>query len=155
MPMLQCAQRATGLVFNANIHSMKRQVQNVHCQLQIHVIDILLQMCTSFKGDYDHSSTPLLMHKERCRLLKGYNTKQYPLRTSTIDESSVLGNIAVINDIYINQLKMTHDQLSDMVIPSINDQSTNEEQRCSERQTSIHSSDSNAYGSVLDFSTSA
>ncbi|KAF8551153.1 hypothetical protein OG21DRAFT_1513121 [Imleria badia] len=51
------------------------------------------------------------------------------LRTSragpTIDDSYVSGIIAVINDVYINQLKMTHEELSDMAIPSINDQSTN------------------------------
>ena len=52
-------------------------------------------------------------------------TKQYRLRTSTIDESSVAGNIAVVNDVYINQLKMTHEELSGLAVPSINDQSTN------------------------------
>jgi hypothetical protein len=56
---------------------------------------------------------------------KGYCTKQFPLRTSTIDESSITGNIAVIHNVYICQLQMTHDELSDYAIPSFNDQSTN------------------------------
>ena len=74
---------------------------------------------------YKHSLAPLLKHRERRRLPKGYKTNQYPLQTSTIDESSVSGNIAVINDVYINQLKMTHDDLSDIAVPCINDQSMN------------------------------
>ncbi|KAF8834574.1 hypothetical protein BDN67DRAFT_985220 [Paxillus ammoniavirescens] len=49
----------------------------------------------------------------------------YLIRTSTIDESSITGNITVIHDVYINQLKMTHELLADQAIPSINDQSTN------------------------------
>ena len=75
--------------------------------------------------DYKSCSAPSLSHEERCKLPKGHKTKQYPLHTLTIDESSVSGNLSVINDVYINQLKMTHNQLSDFVIPSINDQSTN------------------------------
>ena len=56
---------------------------------------------------------------------KDYWTKQYPLCTSTIDESLITGNIAVINDVYVNQLKMTHMELTEWVIPSINNQSIN------------------------------
>jgi len=122
--MLQRAQRATDLSFYADVHPTKEQLWNIRYQVRIHIIDIFLQGHASFKH-YEHHSAPLLRHKERCRLPKGYKTKQYPLRTSTIDESSVSGNIAVINDVYINQLKMTHGQLSDMAILSINDQSTN------------------------------
>ena len=44
---------------------------------------------------------------------------------TTIDESSITGNIAVIHDVYINQLKMSPQALLDMAIPSINDQLTN------------------------------
>jgi len=36
-----------------------------------------------------------------------------------------MGNIAVINNVYLNQLKMTHEQLSDRAIPCINDHSMN------------------------------
>jgi hypothetical protein len=56
---------------------------------------------------------------------KGYCTKQFPLCTSTTDESSITGNIAVIHNVYIRQLQMTHDELSDYAIPSFNNQSTN------------------------------
>lgn len=56
---------------------------------------------------------------------KDYQIKQYPLCTSTIDKRLISGNIAVINDVYINQLKMTHAELAERVIPSFNDQAMN------------------------------
>ena len=55
----------------------------------------------------------------------GHPTQQFPLRTSTIDESSISGNIAVVNDVYTNQLKMVHEELADQAVHSLNDQSTN------------------------------
>ena len=123
-PMLHHVHCVADLNFNADIHPTKQQHQSIHYQACVNVIHILLQECTSFQ-DYKFHSAPSLSHKERCRLPKGHKTKQYSLHTSTINESSVSGNIAVINDMYINQLKMTHEQLSDFAIPGINDQSTN------------------------------
>jgi hypothetical protein len=92
-------------------------------QLRVHIINILLQCSSQFR-DYPHHKDVALQNKSRCKLPIGHKTKQYPLRTSTIDESSVTGNIAVINDMYMNQLKIMPEQLSDRAIPSINDQST-------------------------------
>ncbi|KAF9223166.1 hypothetical protein BS17DRAFT_809051 [Gyrodon lividus] len=123
-PMLQRAQQASDLTFDADIRPNLNQVTASQSQLKIHVIDILLQYNAHFK-DYEYRLDPMLQHEERRRLPKGHKTKQYPLRTSTIDESSITGNIAVIHDVYINQLKMSHQALSDTAIPSINDQATN------------------------------
>ncbi|KAG0698558.1 hypothetical protein DFH29DRAFT_1081734 [Suillus ampliporus] len=118
-PILQRAQVASNLMFNADVRPTYDQMMSHHRQLCIHVVNILLEACSDFK-DF-----PPLLHHERRKLLVGYRTKQYPLCTSTIDESSVSRNIAVINDVYINQLKMTHEELLDRAIPSFNDQSTN------------------------------
>ncbi|KAI9567204.1 hypothetical protein HD554DRAFT_2329279 [Boletus coccyginus] len=87
--MLHWAQRATDLVFYANVHPTKEQLRNICYQAQTHSIDILLQGHASFK-DYEHHLAPLLKHKEQRRLPKGYKTKQYPgpFRTSTVDENS-------------------------------------------------------------------
>ena len=123
-PMLQQAHRASDLTFNADIRPTKWQIQSIHHQARVDVIDILLDGCGSFKS-YVHRAAPSLKHEPQHKLPKGHKTQQYPLWTSTIDESSVLGNIAMINDVYINQLKMTHNQLSEFAIPSINVQSTN------------------------------
>ena len=90
----------------------------------VHVVNIPLDGDSTFYN-YPHRSDPLLQHEPRRKLPAGVKIKQFPLRISTIDGSSVSGTIAVINDVYINQLKTTHEELSDMAIPSINDQSTN------------------------------
>ncbi|KAG0695407.1 hypothetical protein DFH29DRAFT_1030621, partial [Suillus ampliporus] len=90
--ILQRAQVASNLMFNADVRPTYDQMMSHHRQLRIHVINILLEACSDFKG------FPPLPHHECRKLLVGYRTKQYPLRTSTIDESSVSGNIAVIND---------------------------------------------------------
>ncbi|KAF8119144.1 hypothetical protein EV363DRAFT_1593479 [Boletus edulis] len=107
-PMLSRARQASDLRLSSDSAS--------------HIIDILLDCCKPFE---DYERPLVLLHPERRKIPKGYQTKQYPLRTSTIDESSITGNIAVINDVYVNQLKMTHAELADWAIPSINDQSTN------------------------------
>ncbi|KAG1765406.1 hypothetical protein EDD22DRAFT_978741 [Suillus occidentalis] len=80
-PMLTRALDATPLTFNSDMSSF-------HSQLRIHVIDILLATCSDFKN---YERTDILQHS--------YCTKQFPLRTSTIDESSITGNIAVIHDL--------------------------------------------------------
>ncbi|KAF8419230.1 hypothetical protein L210DRAFT_3426290 [Boletus edulis BED1] len=125
--MLQRANQATDLTFNGDVRPTNDQVRAFYGQLRIHIIAVLLDVCTSFNGPlgYQDRSDPLLKHEERRKPPKGYKTKQFLLRTSTIDESSISGNIAVINDVYVNQVKMTHEQLLDRAIPSINDQSTN------------------------------
>ncbi|KIJ05902.1 hypothetical protein PAXINDRAFT_20870 [Paxillus involutus ATCC 200175] len=123
-PMIARAQQASDLTFNADVRPNDDQVKSFHAQLRIHIIETLLDCCKSFH-DYKRLHGHLFHHLQRRKIPKGYRTKQYPLRTSTIDESSITGNIAVINDVYINQLKMTHEQLADQAIPSINDQATN------------------------------
>ncbi|KIJ57647.1 hypothetical protein HYDPIDRAFT_44852 [Hydnomerulius pinastri MD-312] len=123
-PILDRVTKASGLSFNVDVRPDANQMKSFDSHLRLHVINILLDSCPEFKH-YKPRSDPLLRCGERRKMPKGYRTKQYPLRTSTIDESSVTGNIAVINDVYITQLKMSHEQLSDMAVPSINDQSTN------------------------------
>ncbi|KAG2044369.1 hypothetical protein BDR03DRAFT_930435 [Suillus americanus] len=70
------------------------------------------------------SGTFAILYEHR-KMPKGYCTKQFPLCTSAIDESLITGNIAIIHDVYIRQLQITHDELSDYAIPSFNNQSTN------------------------------
>jgi hypothetical protein len=118
-PIRQRALTASDLTFNADVRPTQSQMVSFHKQLRVHTVNILLGFCLYFK-DFTK-----LQHHERRKIPVGYCTKQYPLRTSTIDESSVSGNIAVINDVYINQLNMTHGDLSERAIPSFNDQSTN------------------------------
>jgi hypothetical protein len=121
-PMLNHALNPSEMTFNADVRPMFDQMHSFRSHLRIHLVDILLGHCTGFK---DYQKTTILQHSERRKMPKGYRTKQFPLCTSTIDESSITGNIAVIHDVYINQLRMRHEDLSDRIVPSYNDQATN------------------------------
>ena len=121
-PIISRVHQASDLRFSSDVLSSRDQAIAYHSQLWIHIVNILLNCCKSFK---DYKRSPVLLPPECCKMPKGYRTKQYPLRASTIDESSITGNIAVINDIYIHQLKMTHGELAEHAIPSINDQAMN------------------------------
>ncbi|KAG1884573.1 hypothetical protein F4604DRAFT_1878642 [Suillus subluteus] len=87
-PMLNRALNATALTFNADVRPTLSQMSSFCSQLHIHIIDILLETCSNFKN---YERPDVLQHS--------YRTKQFPLRTSTIDESSITGNITVIHDI--------------------------------------------------------
>ncbi|KAG0695544.1 hypothetical protein DFH29DRAFT_1083321 [Suillus ampliporus] len=119
-PMLNRALDATEISFATDVRPTRDQMGSFRSQLRIHVIEILLANCSNFV-DYNRS---MLCHGECHKMPQGYRTKQFPLWTLTIDESSITGNTAVIHDVYINQLQMQHHELSDRAIPSFNDQST-------------------------------
>jgi hypothetical protein len=123
-PMVLRAAQATGLRFSRDVLSTFKQTEAFGDQLHVHVIKILLDGDSAF-NNYPRHSDPLLQHKPRRQLPAGIKTEQFPLRPSTIDKNSVSGILSVINHVFINELKMTHEELSDMAIPTINDQSTN------------------------------
>jgi predicted outer membrane protein len=55
----------------------------------------------------------------------GYITKQYPVKVNTIDESSVEAQPKVLDNIYIQQMKMKHKDLNNSAHPLFADQHTN------------------------------
>ena len=55
----------------------------------------------------------------------GYKTKEFVIRTTTIDEGSTEGNIEVANDQYFMQLAFEKNDLDDTAILLIHDQATN------------------------------
>ena len=68
---------------------------------------------------------PTLQPITRRALAANNKTQQFPLRTTTIEESLVHGNLLVHEDAYLVQLGQETDDLVKYAIPSINDQSTN------------------------------
>ena len=90
----------------------------------MHVINILFDFAKSFE-EFLPPDNPCLIHADHHKMPNGHHTKQFPLQTSTIDESSISGNITVVNDVYTNQLKLSLKQLFDHAVPSINNQSMN------------------------------
>jgi hypothetical protein len=55
----------------------------------------------------------------------GYVTEQFLIWATTIEEATVRGNILFHNNVYLNQLKQTHEDICGHAIPTFNDQLTN------------------------------
>ena len=121
-PIMEWFKSTKGLDYNRDIRPTLEQLLSVHSQLKIVVVVALLKHCTEFKP---YAERPDLQHTARRCIPKGYCTEQYPIHITTIEEASVRGNILFHDDVYMNQLKRTHAELSKYGIPSINDQLTN------------------------------
>ena len=113
--------RTEGLSYAHNIQQTRDQLESHFEQLIVHTIRVLCHL----KGSEGIINHPDFQHLPRWKLPAGHATKQYPLRASHIEEASVKGNIAVVNDVYISQLGMSENDFGDRVVPCINDQLTN------------------------------
>ncbi|KAH0834873.1 hypothetical protein J3R83DRAFT_10518 [Lanmaoa asiatica] len=122
-PMLTWAQKSIDLAFAHDVRPTSDQRKAVRSQIRVHIINILLEFSKPFEG-FPHLEDSCLKHLDRCKMPSGHHMKQYLLHISMIDKSSISGNIAVVNDVYINQLKINPDYLFDQAVPSINDQLT-------------------------------
>lgn len=98
-----------GLKFKYDLCPSPIQRQSFLFQLKVVLVLVLSKYVTKF-GAY--SDRQALQHKPRRPLPKWYVTKQYPLRTTTIEEATVRGNLLFHDDIYITQLKQPKDRLS-------------------------------------------
>ena len=110
------------LHFYEDVQPSLSQMESIQRQLSLHVIETLVKWVPEFSR---YSSHPDLRHEQHRFVPQGYKTQQFPLRVSTIEENSIKGNIAVLQDIYINQLGLKEGDFADLAIPCINDQSTN------------------------------
>ena len=145
VPLLARAKTAANLDLNADICPTIEQSANFLRQLQSYVVRVLCRYHRDFKH---YLEIPILQNVPRWRMPDGHKTKQFPLRITTIDKSTTVGNIAVHHDTYITQLKLTYKDLSDMAIPSINDQSTNARIRGAK---ALHAQDVNPFTRVQCF----
>ena len=110
------------LHFSEDIQPSLSQLGCIQRQLSLHVAETSVNWVPEFSH---YKSHPDLQHEQRRSVPRGYKTQQFPLRVSTIEENSIKGNIAVLRNIYVDQLGLTEDDFSDLAIPCINDQSTN------------------------------
>jgi len=104
--ILEQACMATDLSFNADIRPLIKQQSLFNAQLRIHIIQILTKYVVSFS---DYAISIKLQHQPRQQIPAGYITKQYPLKVNTVDESSIKGQPKVLDNIYIEQMKMKHE----------------------------------------------
>jgi len=77
-----------------------------HHNTLINFVEILAKYIPDFLAYPKH---PKLQHKVCRPMPKDFVTKQYLLCVSTIDESSITGQPKVLNNIYIEQLKLKHE----------------------------------------------
>jgi hypothetical protein len=110
------------LHFANDIQPLLSQLESTQRQLSLHVIGTSAKWVPGFLA---YKSHPGLQHKQRRFVPQGHKTEQFHLSVSTIEESSIKGNIAVLRNIYIDQLGLNEDDFADLAIPCINDQSTN------------------------------
>jgi len=122
VPILERARTASDLTFSADVRPSLKQQRSFNAQLKVHLVQILAKYAAGF-GDYAKSSK--LQHHPRRQMPAGYITKQYPLKVNTVDESSIEGQPKVLDNVYIEQMKMTHEDLNDSARPLFGDQHTN------------------------------
>ena len=99
-----------------------KQLTCLNHQFSVIILRVLFKHCSHYS---DYASDPDLQPIPRRALAVDGKTKQFPLRTTTIEEASIQGNLTVHDDTYLNQLGREAKDLVHHVIPSINDQSTN------------------------------
>ncbi|KAF9525192.1 hypothetical protein CPB83DRAFT_796698 [Crepidotus variabilis] len=121
-PILERLKGVKGLNFNRDIRPTIEQTSSFQFQLEVVVVRVLTTYCREFEG---YQSLPKLQHKARRPLPKSHITEHFPMRVTTIEEASVDGNLLFHDDVYINQLNRSPEQLSTFAIPSFNDQLTN------------------------------
>jgi hypothetical protein len=121
-PIMERFKKVKGLNFNQDLRPTIAQIHSFHSQLKIVVIRVLTTFCSHFS---EYAKLPELQHQPRRRLPKGHITEQFPIRATTIEEATVLGNLLFHDDVYITQLKRSLNDLSEYAIPSFNDQLTN------------------------------
>lgn len=119
-PLLLRARTASGLDYNQDIRPTADQLRSSMHQFRCYILNVL---CRD-QNQSEYSDHPAFKYKARRPLPPKHRTVQFPLKISTIDESTTSGNLEVLEDIHLTQLKMTYEDLEDLAILSINDQST-------------------------------
>ena len=84
-------------------------------QLQIRIINVLITFCDHFRI---YAKDPSHQHKPRHKVPAGYKTEQFLLRVTTIEETSVHGNLQYL-EIYHTQLKRSFEEMSGLAIPTL------------------------------------
>lgn len=120
-PIVQQYRSCTGLS-PPDVCLSRDQLTHLQHQFSVIILRVLFKHCDGYSK---YISDAALQPLPRRPLPVGVKTKQFPLRTTTIDESSIVGNLMVHDDAYSVQLEKKPEDLGLYAIPSVNDQSTN------------------------------
>ncbi|KAF8256457.1 hypothetical protein EI94DRAFT_1775285 [Lactarius quietus] len=97
-----------GLKYNHNIHPTHQQHKLFYLQLRVAVVCVLLKYCPAF---HSYAKDPALQNLPCHPMPPGYTTEQFPIRATTIEKATVNGNLLYHDDIYLNQLGWTQEDL--------------------------------------------
>lgn len=122
-PILDNHQQVTPLLVD-DVQPTHIQMESYCHQTFINIIQTLARRCPAFESLKPH---PELQHKPRRPLPPNLKTKFYALRTTTIEEKSVQGNLDNQENFYITQMARNpmDPELLKYAIITINDQLTN------------------------------
>jgi len=121
-PILECFMNVKGLDFDHDVCPTDQQLTLFQFQLRVVIVHVLLRYCAKFQP---FAKDPVLQNLPCCPLPSGYVTEQFPLCATMIKEATVQGNLLYHEDVYLNQLRWTPEDLCEYAIPSFNDQLTN------------------------------
>ena len=120
LPMINNLRQSSPLIITDLCPSVESMLSYM-TQTAVNIVRILTKYVKGFENQLDAS----LQHIPRRSLSLGHKTVFHPLKASTIEETSIDGNLLVHNDIYTVELKRSPDELNDIAIPSFDDQLTN------------------------------
>jgi len=132
-PILKRFATTKGLNFATDVRPSRTSLSNMQHQFKVILIRALTRHVRGFQNYAGH---PGLQHHARRALPPGHRTIQHPVRVSSIDEATIIGNLEYHDDLYLRQFMQTAGQLSDWAIPCINDQLTNSRIRSAQERRS-------------------
>ncbi|KAJ6536231.1 hypothetical protein B0H19DRAFT_962812 [Mycena capillaripes] len=121
-PLLARAEIAPDLDFNLDVCPTLEQSISTYCNFRAHVVRVLFRYNKAF--DKEYTETAAFRFIPRRPMPDDHITQQFPVRLSTIEENSIPGNLAVHENVFVTQLKLTYAELCKNAILSINDQAT-------------------------------
>ena len=123
-PVFENRRRLDMITFNTDIRPGRSQMRAMLASFELDIVKILVDNQSGF--DY-LKDNPLLRHRQFRPPPPNHKTEEFVLRTTTIEEASIDGNIRVNENVYIDQLKFENNgrELDNTGIPGFHDQSTN------------------------------
>ncbi|RXW18372.1 hypothetical protein EST38_g7482 [Candolleomyces aberdarensis] len=121
-PVLEARQSAPDLQIK-DLRPTPESLAAYRHQTAVNIVRILLNFTTGFPDTYTKDKK--LQHLIRRCLPEGHRTEYYPLGVAPIDESSTHGNLLVHDQVYLQQLQKSVEELVEYLIVTINDQLTN------------------------------
>lgn len=120
-PMVENLRKSSPLKL-ADCRPSNLSLRSYAVQTAANIAQILMKYVPGFDAQ---KNDPILQHKRRQMIREGHKTVFHPIRATTIDESTVEGNLHVHDDVYLVQLDKKPADLNKTAIPSFNDQLTN------------------------------